>query len=149
MNSQFIHNQSQNIEILLDHILKIPGDKIVTLAIGNQPFAEDETAIETAIREIKEETGLIPLKLYSADAVETFYLHSLNKIIFVPVFVAFVKETNVQLCANEHDAYEWLPFEEARLRLVWAEQRRIIEHVHELFVMKQPNNLLLIDVLFQ
>jgi hypothetical protein len=41
MNSQFIHNQSQNIEILLDHILKIPGDKIVTLAIGNQPFAID------------------------------------------------------------------------------------------------------------
>ena len=41
MNSQFIHNQSQNIEILLDHILKISGDKIVTLAIGNQPFAID------------------------------------------------------------------------------------------------------------
>jgi len=38
MNSQFIHNQSQSIEILLDHILKIPGDKIITLAIGNQTF---------------------------------------------------------------------------------------------------------------
>ena len=41
MNSQFIHNQSQSIEILLDHILKIPGDKIITLTVGNQSFTID------------------------------------------------------------------------------------------------------------
>jgi len=35
------YNQSQSIEILLDHILKIPGDKIITLAVGNQPFTID------------------------------------------------------------------------------------------------------------
>lgn len=107
---------------------------------------EGETAVQTALREIREETGLVPVKFYSADAVETFYLHSQNKIIFVPVFVAFVEEMNVQLCADEHDAYEWLPFEEAKTRLVWAEQRRIIAHVHELFAIRNPNNLLSIDL---
>lgn len=105
---------------------------------------EGETAVQTALREIQEETGLAPVKLYSADAVETFFLHSQNRVIFVPVFVAFVEEMNVQLSTEEHDTYEWLPFEEAKIRLVWAEQRRIIEHVHGLFVIRNPNNLLLI-----
>lgn len=60
----------------------------------------------------------------------------------MPVFVAFVEEMNVQLSTEEHDTYEWLPFEEAKTRLVWAEQRRIIAHVHELFVLKSPDNRL-------
>ena len=105
---------------------------------------EGETAVQTAIREIQEETGLTPAKLYSADAVETFFLHSQNKVIVVPVFVAFVEEMNVQLCSEEHDTYAWLSFEEAKTRFVWAEQRRIIVHVHELFVLKNPDNRLLI-----
>jgi hypothetical protein len=41
MNSQFTHDQSQSIETLLDHILKIPGDKIVTLVTSGQSFAID------------------------------------------------------------------------------------------------------------
>ena len=107
---------------------------------------EGEVAVQTALREIQEETGLTPVKLYSADAVETFFLHSQNKVIFVPVFVAFVEETNVQLCVDEHDAYEWLPFEEARNKLVWAEQRRIISHIHETCVMRSPNELLRLEI---
>jgi dihydroneopterin triphosphate diphosphatase len=107
---------------------------------------EGETASQTALREIEEETGLIPTKLYSADAVETFYLHAQNKIILVPVFVAFVEEMEVRLAAQEHDVYEWLPFEESKKRLVWAEQQRIIAHVHERFVLKNPDDILLIDI---
>jgi dihydroneopterin triphosphate diphosphatase len=105
---------------------------------------KNETAIQTALREIKEETGLIPQKLYSADAVETFFIHSLNRIIFVPVFVAFVDTTKVQL-SDEHDRYEWLVFEEAINRLEWAEQRRIIAHIHEQFILKEPKELLRIQ----
>ncbi len=106
---------------------------------------ESETAMEAALREIQEETGLTPSLLYSADAVETFYMQSHDKITFVPVFVAFVEETTVRLSAKEHDAYEWLPFEEAKDRLVWAEQKRVITHIHHCFVLTQPNPLLLIE----
>lgn len=102
----------------------------------------NETAVKAAVREIREETGLKPYALFSADAVETFYMLSLDKITFVPVFVAFVEEANVFISPKEHDAFEWLPFEEAKNRLVWAEQRRVITHIHETFVMSNPNALL-------
>ena len=103
---------------------------------------EGETAPQAALREIREETGLEPVKLYSADAVETFYMQSVDRIVFVPVFIAFVDEMNVRLSPKEHDAYEWLPVEEARKRLVWSEQRRIILEVHESCVLNAPNDLL-------
>ena len=101
-----------------------------------------ETATQAALREIQEESGLVPYALYSADAVETFYIQSQDKITFVPVFVAFVENMEVTLSPKEHDAYEWLPFEEAKEKLVWAEQRRVMAHIHESCVLKPPNELL-------
>lgn len=101
-----------------------------------------ETATQAALREIQEETGLIPYALYSADAVETFYMQSHDKITFVPVFVAFVENMKVALSPKEHDAYEWLSFEEAKDKLVWAEQRRVMCHIHDTCVMRNPNELL-------
>jgi dihydroneopterin triphosphate diphosphatase len=101
---------------------------------------EGEKAWEAALREIHEETGLIPDKFYSADAVETFYYREKDKVAYVPVFLAIVNERKpVQLSDGEHDAFEWLPFEEARKRLLFAEQKRIIEHVHQNFVLQEPN----------
>ena len=101
-----------------------------------------ETATQAALREIQEETGLIPYALYSADAVETFYMQSNDKITLVPVFVAFVEDKNVSLSPKEHDAYEWLAFEEAKNKLIWSEQRRVISQIHESCVLKKPNELL-------
>ena len=106
----------------------------------------EEKAYQTALREIYEETGLVPYALHVGDAVETFYTQTYDKIMFLPVFVAFVKEMDVQLSHKEHDAYEWLPFQEAKNRLVWAEQKRAITHVHEHFVLQKPNPLLEIDL---
>lgn len=106
---------------------------------------ENETAIQAALREIKEETGLTPLKFYNADTVESFHLHHSNRIILVPVFVAFVEKKEVSLCPEEHDAFEWLSYEQAREKLVWSEQKRVLAHVHENFVLKQPHPLLKIE----
>jgi 8-oxo-dGTP pyrophosphatase MutT (NUDIX family)/ribosomal protein S18 acetylase RimI-like enzyme len=103
-----------------------------------------ETAPEAALREIQEETGLEPIEFYSADAVETFYMTARDQITFVPVFVAFVDEMDVRLSPSEHDAYEWLPFEEAQKRLAWAEQQRTLALVHERSVLQKPDDLLMI-----
>lgn len=105
-----------------------------------------EKAYEAALREVFEETGLIPDKLYSADAVETFYMASIDKVTFVPVFVGFIDELRqVKLSPREHDAYEWLIFEDAKERLLFAEQKRIISQIHENFVLKTPDRFFLIE----
>ncbi len=104
-----------------------------------------ETAPQTALREIFEETGITPRSLYSADIIETFYLKSSDKIAFVPVFVAFVDDMSVTLSLDEHDAYQWLPYEEAKELLAWPEQRRIISHIHQYCVLQKPSALLLIN----
>lgn len=103
---------------------------------------EGETASQAAWREIQEETGLTPEALYSADAVETFYMLSEDRIAFVPVFVAFVTNMKVTLSPTEHDAYEWVSFEEAKDKLIWAEQRRVMSQIHETCVLKTPHELL-------
>jgi dATP pyrophosphohydrolase len=106
-----------------------------------------ETAPQAALREIQEETGLIPEALYSADIVETFYMQSIDKITFVPVFVAFVNTLKVSLSPKEHDAYQWLNFEEAKNRLVWAEQKRVLTHIHQTCVLKPPHELLKVKLI--
>lgn len=108
---------------------------------------EGETAPEAVLREIREETALIPTELYAADFLETFYIISRDQIGFVPVFLAIVETTEVVLDPKEHDAYEWLLFEEAKERLVWSEQKKALTHVHENLVLKKPHELLRIDTL--
>lgn len=107
---------------------------------------EGETAPQAALREIQEETGLMPKEIYSADAVETFYMKSCDKIVFVPAFVAFVETMNVIMSPLEHDAFEWLTYEAAKDRLIWSEQRRVLSHIHETCVLKKPHDLLKISL---
>ena len=105
-----------------------------------------ETASAAALREIREETGLIPSSLYVADAVETFYMQANDKITFAPVFVSFVEDAVVRLSPKEHDAYEWLTFEEAKERIVWAEQKRVITHIQHAFILNKPNPLFQVKI---
>ncbi len=101
-----------------------------------------ESAPEAAVREIFEETGIVPDRFFSADAVETFYMPERDMVALVPMFVAFVDEKReVRLSDNEHDAYAWLDLEAALERLTFSEQRRIIRQIHENFVLKEPQGL--------
>ncbi|MEM8651205.1 MAG: NUDIX domain-containing protein [Pseudomonadota bacterium] len=102
----------------------------------------DETAIHAALRELREETGLVPEAFYSADICEQFYEIDNNVIAIVPVFVGFVSEdARVQL-NEEHDAYQWVSFEDAHEIVSFSGQRRILTAIKEEFVDKKPNELL-------
>ena len=63
-----------------------------------------------ALRELREETGLTPERLYNLSRVETFYRHRVDEVAFIPVFAAFVDRTPRSRLSSEHDAFEWLPF---------------------------------------
>jgi dATP pyrophosphohydrolase len=87
-----------------------------------------ESPVEAALRELCEETGLLPASLYNLSRVESFYRHAADEIGFIPVFATFVEPAAVRLSA-EHDAFEWLGFPAAMGRLAWPRERRALDDI--------------------
>jgi 8-oxo-dGTP pyrophosphatase MutT (NUDIX family) len=82
-----------------------------------------------AERELEEETGLTPLRLYNLSRVELFYQHRTDEVALVPVFAAFVAGDATVRLGPEHDGFEWLSFAEARLRFAWPRERRALDDI--------------------
>ncbi|MEM1314776.1 MAG: NUDIX domain-containing protein [Pseudomonadota bacterium] len=105
-----------------------------------------ERAWQAALRELREETGLTPRALYSADVCEQFYEAARDAITLAPVFVALV-DADAQVALNaEHDAFEWLDFDAAEARVDFAGQRRVLRCIREAFVDRAPSRHLRIDM---
>ena len=76
---------------------------------------------DTVLRELKEETGLTPNKIYSIPRINTFYLAISDKICMSPVFLTIVDNTEV-IISGEHSEYKWASFEEASELIHWPNQ---------------------------
>lgn len=105
---------------------------------------EGETAWQTALRELAEETGLHPQALYSADTCEQFYEAHRDSITIAPVFVAFIDPAAEVTLNHEHSAYCWVPFGEAIEMVAFGGQRRVLRWIEEEFVKRRPSKHLLI-----
>lgn len=75
-----------------------------------------------ALREISEETGLVPERLYSI-TVNPFYLVQTDSVELAIVFAAIIPVADAPALADEHDAWEWLSPAEAMRRLAWPRER--------------------------
>jgi len=93
----------------------------------------DEAAWETAVRELKEETGLKPVKIFTADHISSFYEATFDCLNLVPVFGIEVDNTEVVL-SDEHSAFDWVTFKKAESRLVWSGQKSGIKAVFEMLI---------------
>lgn len=92
-----------------------------------------ERPADAAARELEEETGLVPVRLYNVSRVESFYQHRIDELALVPVFAAFVTlEAQVRL-GSEHDRFEWLAPAAAEPRFAWPRERRALEDIVALF----------------
>jgi 8-oxo-dGTP pyrophosphatase MutT (NUDIX family) len=89
----------------------------------------DERPADAAARELLEETGLIPLRLYNLSRMESFYLHRSDEVALVPVFAAFVSPDAAVRLGPEHDRSEWLAPEAARRRFAWPREGRALEDI--------------------
>ena len=76
---------------------------------------------DAAVREVREETGLEIARLYNV-TVQPFYLQMFDAVTLAVVFAAFVRDGDVVLGA-EHERSEWMPVEEALVRLTWPRSR--------------------------
>lgn len=100
-----------------------------------------ETAWQAAMREVREETGLNVLRLFSADYTEQFYEAARNVVTIVPAFVAYVDSTQTVHLNAEHSAYRWVSFSEADALVAFGGQRRLYEEVRREFVDRAPSPL--------
>ncbi|MEC7820993.1 MAG: NUDIX pyrophosphatase [Candidatus Neomarinimicrobiota bacterium] len=94
---------------------------------------KDEKAWETAVRELKEETGLAPKKMFVADHVSRFYEKHKDRMNLVPVFGIEVDSKDVTL-SDEHIDYKWLDFEEAFDTLIWNGQKQGLKTVYNMLL---------------
>ena len=90
-----------------------------------------EKAWQAAIRELKEETGFDPIRIFVADHVSRFYETHGDRVNLVPVFGIEVENGDVTL-SKEHSEFQWMDFENARNTLVWNGQKEGIAAVFDM-----------------
>jgi dATP pyrophosphohydrolase len=86
----------------------------------------EEAPRDAALRELREETGFTPLRLYNLSRVESFYLHKNDTVTLVAMFAAFVDQAAVRL-SEEHDDFVWLSVDEARRKFSWPREVRCLD----------------------
>ena len=99
----------------------------------------NESASQTAIREIFEETGIRVAELYSADYLEQFYEPNFNVIETVPVFMVYCVPNQWVTLNDEHCDYGWFTLDEACEKAEFNGQRLLYRHIWENFVQRQPS----------
>ena len=88
-----------------------------------------ETPVQASLRELREETGLVPQKLYNLSRTEAFYQHKSDEVALIPVFAAFVPPAAAVQLSAEHDRGEWLRVRDAAQRFAWPRERRALEDI--------------------
>jgi dATP pyrophosphohydrolase len=90
---------------------------------------EGETAWQAALRELREETSLVPIEFYQVDVVNTFYLASTDRISHSPMFCAIVNVDAVVRINSEHTAMRWVPREQMMEVVMWPGERAALGEV--------------------
>ena len=88
-----------------------------------------ESAWQAALRELNEETGLKPIRMFIADYVSKFYEQIGDRINLVPVFGIEVDSEEVRL-SDEHTEFRWMDVDEAEESLVWNGQKKGVRMVY-------------------
>lgn len=94
-----------------------------------------ESAVETVLRELQEETQLEPVRIFVVDHVSSFYQNYKDRINLIPVFGIEVNIGEVIL-SDEHKEYRWVNFDEALDLLSWRQQRKALSVLHEMIMNK-------------
>jgi dATP pyrophosphohydrolase len=85
-----------------------------------------ETAVEAALRELREETGLAPARMFQVEYLETFYFRPTDSLLLMPVFGVEVPAHAQVTLNHEHDAFRWIPENQISTAFMWRTQREAL-----------------------
>lgn len=88
---------------------------------------DGETPVKAVLRELREETGLVPAELYRLDHVATFYIAGQDTLWHCIPFCAIVKREQEVVLNDEHDAFRWVAGAEAPKLFMWRDNRDALQ----------------------
>ena len=95
---------------------------------------EGERSLDAALREFREETALLAERYWIVPHVTTFYEAVHDAVHLSPLIAIQVEHGVDPVLSSEHEAFAWVPFSEAKRRLVWPGQRAGLELVNNFIV---------------
>lgn len=127
-----VRHGGARLEVLL--LRRAPGDRSPgSWEAVHGHLVAGELPVAGALRELREETGLRPERMYNLSRVESFYLHGSDEVAMIPAFVAWAPRDAAVRLSQEHDAAEWLLPSAALRRASWPRSRRAIADIDALF----------------
>ncbi|WP_317967322.1 NUDIX domain-containing protein [Paenibacillus sp. CCS19] len=107
---------------------------------------EGEKAWEAALREVREETGITKVSLFTSNKFDQFYSAKENYIYVAPVFVGYVDDDQDVILNYEHSEYEWVTINEAIERVSLPGNDEALAFIEKHFVRKSPTEWLRVGV---
>ncbi|MFP7170427.1 NUDIX hydrolase [Terribacillus halophilus] len=99
---------------------------------------EEEKAWETALREIREETGITKLSLYTSNKFDTIYSPVEDYIYVAPVFVGYVDQYEEVNLNYEHSDYIWLSINDAINFVELPGNDEVLTFIEKHFIQTKP-----------
>ncbi len=93
-----------------------------------------ETEAQTALRELKEETGIDDAYFVKGFEEKIKYFFKRDKELVhkeVTFYIVETKTKDIQILTNEHQGYEWLPYEKAIQRVTFPNAKGILRKAHD------------------
>jgi len=104
----------------------------------------NEKASETAIRELKEETGLIAEKIWTIDRVNNYYDPKYDAVFLIPIFGIEVSRKNIFL-SSEHVDYYWGDIKSVQKKMLFNQQKLGLESFYNMLT-KETKKLELSEI---
>ena len=129
-----VRKNEAGLELLLIHMYGSAGGTHWTFPKG-RPEA-GETPLQSALRECKEEVGLVPNVVYSNDPILEHYTFTHDGVEIrktVTFFVGLVTDTTVIIQPEEIKEAIWLPLAEVPARLTYPAAQSVLAQATQLF----------------
>ncbi len=91
----------------------------------------DETVAQVVVRELKEETGIIPTSMWATEYLVQFYEPVFDKIWILPLIVAVVDSKAQVRLSEENSEYRWLSAAKARRLVSWKNLTKAVDDISD------------------